>query len=357
MPQEATAVAAAGAAAGIGWLTKLGLTAGAGVLGGCCLLTARHVSRVVAARRRLQELLADVAGEDARIVITGATSGIGQELARQFTRHPSVSLLLACRDIKKAEQLFSHVGERVRVSKVELLDLDNVQRFADEAHEFLRGGGPGLRLLVNNAGVMRPPAGVSRSNTDPTWQVNFFAPFLLTELLARRRTSDRASHLFRVVHVSSRLERRSQLTAETLQSVDRGQAGQSAYADSKRALMLWTSVRAQSLAFRASAFAHCATPGMVDTQLGRYALHPWLWPLTKPLRMFLLRSPAEGALGVAAAGLRPQAAETFGRYLDGEQQLEDLCLERMGEKQFAVELVKWATQVTALEARVAGYDR
>jgi len=352
----ATAPAVA-AVAGLSWVGKASLAAGAAALGGCCVLAVKRLTRIAAARRRLQELLADAAGQDARVVITGATSGIGRELAVQLGRHPSVSLLLGCRDIARAERLFPQAEDgRVRVAPLELLDPDSVQSFVDEAHEFLAAGEPGLRLLVSNAGVMRPK-GLSAARLDPTWQINFFAPFLLVELLARRRATDNVKLPMRVVQVSSRLEKRSQLSEEMLQNVLQGNPGEHAYSDSKRALMLWTSFRAQSLAFKGLAYMHCATPGMVDTQLGRHSLHPWLWPLTKPLRMALLRSPAEGALGVAAAGLRPQALETFGRYLDGEKQLEDLVLERMGEKSFCREVVKWATQATALEQRAAGYDR
>ncbi|CAJ1451435.1 unnamed protein product [Effrenium voratum] len=135
------------------------------------------------------------------------------------------------------------------------------------------------------------------------------------------------------------------------------EVGENAYADSKRALMLWTSVRAQSLAFKGGLFCFAATPGMVDTELSRYSMSPWLWPLTKPLRMVLLRHVSEGALAVAGGALKPQATNCFGRYMDGEVQLEDLVIERMGEKPLAAALVKWATQASALEQRAAGYER
>ena len=51
-------------------------------------------------------------------------------------------------------------------------------------------------------------------------------------------------------------------------------------------------------------------------------MSPWLWPFTKPLRMVLLRSPAEGALSVIAGALKPQATSCFGRYMDGEAGVE-----------------------------------
>lgn len=358
MLPETTTAPAALTLAGLGWAGTAGCTVAAVGLGGWCLLVARKFSKSSAARHRLHVLLADAAGEDARIVITGATSGIGLELARQLARHASTSLLLGCRDTERAEGLFAQAGPRVRVARMELLDFDSVQSFTDEAHEFLKAGQPGLRLLISNAGVMSPPKKLKPAALDTTWQTNFLAPFLMTELLARRRALDSVQHPLRIVQVSSRLEKRSGLSKELLEAVASGDVGSQQYSDSKRATMLWTSARAQGLAFKGQSFMHCSTPGMVDTELGRHAVHPtWLWPLTKPLRMALLRTPAEGALSAAASGLRPQASGTFGRYLDGERQLEDLVMDRKGDKQLAQQLIKWATQATALEQRALGYER
>lgn len=342
----------------MGFLAK-SLYAGA-ALGGCACLAVgiRHLSRVSQARRQLQALLAPVAGKDARVVITGASSGIGNELSWQLLRHPSVTLLLGCRDKKAAEKMFARHKDRARVHQLDLLDPDSVQAFCEEAHDFLKGGDDGLRMLVNNAGVMKPPP--AAQGFDATWQTNFLGPFLLTELLGRLRClpGESGAQPVRVVQVSSRLERRSELDADKLEAAAKGEASRdTTYADSKRAMMLWISVRGQALAFKAGLYCHAATPGMVDTQLGRHSMPHWLWPFTKPLRLMLLRSPAEGALGVAAAGLRAKATQTFGRYMDGEKELEDLTMERMGEKKFAVEVVRWSTTATALDQRALGYER
>lgn len=334
---------------------KAGIALSIGAVGGVCLLGARCLIRVQFARSRLQALIAATAGEEARIVITGATSGIGEELARQFLRHPSTHVLLGCRDVQKAERLFRS-SPRTKIVPLELLDFDSVQAFSDECFDFLNGGEDGLRLLFNNAGVMKPPH-AKQGKLDPTWQSNFVAPFLLTELLAQRRNTAGTKKPLRVVNVGSRLERRSTLDEQMLQDANRGQAGPSSYSDAKRAMMLWTSVRAQSMCFSGTMYVHAATPGMVDTQLGRNSVKPWLWPLTKPLRIALLRPAAVGALGVAAAALSPQATQSYGRYFDGTQELEDLVMERMGEKQFALKVVKWASVTSALEARLAGYDK
>jgi len=299
------------------------------------------------ARRELQQLLAEVAGRDARIVVTGAGSGIGEELARQFAQHPRVSLLLGCRGGTK------RLG-RHKTLPLEMLDLDSVQGFAKEAHTFLASGAPGLRLLVNNAGVRAPPEGTTELGVAATWQANFLAPFLLTELLCRLREECPAiaERPLCVINVASSRESESRLEQETLDSATRGCPGaDEQYADSKRALLLWTAVRAQSLAFKGHIFVHATCPGQVDTRLGQYDIPDWRWRLSKPLRVLRFGTVAEGALRVAKPGLHPQAIRKFGSYVREDSPREDLVVWRMPEKQLSMKLVKWANFATDVEAR------
>jgi len=329
-------------------LPAIGLVAGTGVITIWCVAAARQLRRSALAGRRLQEMLCAAVGDDARVVITGADSGIGRELARQFATHPAVSLFLGCRHSERGD------SGRTKVRRLELLEFDSVQRFAEEARVFLENGNRGLRLLVNNAGVKDLPGGCTSFGISLNWQVNFLGPFLLTELLARYREAGDSGQPLRVVNVVSNREQSSGLDEHVLEASARGEPNHHEYADSKRAVLLWTSVRAQSLAFKSNVFVHGVMPGRVDTRFGMYSFPGWLWPLTKPLRFLLYRSTAEGAFSVAAAGLRPQAATKFGQYFGEEKLLEDLIVWRMPEKKLAVRLVRWASQVTALEARCAG---
>merc|ERR1711862_862579 len=105
--------------------------------------------------------------------------------------------------------------------------------------------------------------------------------------------------------------------------------------------------RAPTLSRDAGVWMHATTPGMVDTRLGRYSVAPWLWPLTKPIRWFLLRSPAEGALSAVAAGLRNGAVSSpAGQYLDGEKHLEDLPSSRAESNAFAERVIAFARTAT-----------
>jgi len=212
-----------------------------------------------------------------------------------------------------------------------------------------------LRLLINNAAVKESPTSSRESGISPTWQINFLGPFLLTELIAHCREASRAVRPLRVINVASGHENESQLDQGHLELASTGgNSRHSDYADSKRALLLWTSVRAQSLAFKSHIFVHATNPGKVNTQLGCYWMPWWLWHLTKPGRAWRFAPLAEGALSIVIAGLRPEATYKFGEYLGGQQPLEDLVVWRMPEKQLAVQLVRWAGEVTELERRRLG---
>ena len=86
-------------------------------------------------------------------VVTGANSGIGWHTAAGLARH-GADVTLAVRNLEKGEaaavRMRSDAVGVVRVARLDLASLASVQEFA-EGWE-----GP-LHLLVNNAGLMRPP--------------------------------------------------------------------------------------------------------------------------------------------------------------------------------------------------------
>ena len=91
----------------------------------------------------------------------------------------------------------------------------------------------------------------------------------MTEFLARRRERDGTELPCSVINVASGQEACSQLDRALLDALEQGQEGTGHdYADSKRALLLWTSVRSQSLALKAGLYVHAVSPGKVDTRPG-----------------------------------------------------------------------------------------
>jgi len=93
------------------------------------------------------EDLPDLTGRVA--VVTGGNSGIGFHTAKHLAGH-GARVVLACRNVDAASDAASRIGGETSVEQLDLASQASVRAFAD------RWAGP-LDLLVNNAGVMRPP--------------------------------------------------------------------------------------------------------------------------------------------------------------------------------------------------------
>lgn len=117
-------------------------------------------------------------------LITGANSGIGFQAARELAR-AGATVILACRDLKKAEAARKAIaaeiaGAKVEVGQLDLASLASVRTFA----EIFKKSGRKLNLLVNNAGVMAPR---TRKTTADGFELQFgtnhLGHFALTALL------------------------------------------------------------------------------------------------------------------------------------------------------------------------------
>src|SRR5579871_2356266 len=115
------------------------------------------------------------------IVVTGANSGTGLEAARKLAG-AGARVILAVRtpakgDQAKAEILAEFSQAELEVRRVDLADLASVGAFADG----LIADGRPVDVLVNNAGVMAPPARmVTPDGFELQFGTNFLGPFALT---------------------------------------------------------------------------------------------------------------------------------------------------------------------------------
>uniref|UniRef100_UPI0028AD9BA4 SDR family NAD(P)-dependent oxidoreductase n=1 Tax=Aeromicrobium sp. TaxID=1871063 RepID=UPI0028AD9BA4 len=87
-----------------------------------------------------------------RALVTGATSGIGTETARQLLRH-GADVAITARDDRKAADTVAELGGDVEVVSLDLADLAGTIAAA----RALADQGRPIDILVNNAGVMIPP--------------------------------------------------------------------------------------------------------------------------------------------------------------------------------------------------------
>jgi uncharacterized protein len=161
-------------------------------------------------------------GNSPVMLITGASSGIGEATARRLAREPGASLVLVARREDRLAALAAQLGDRVSWVAVDLLDDDAPERIREHLSE--RHGR--LDLLVNNAGAAwRADFGDGGyENVRRTMAINFDAQLRLTEALLPLL---RASAPSAIVNVSS-----------TAGRVARGGTG--AYSASKFALAGWS---------------------------------------------------------------------------------------------------------------------
>ena len=111
-----------------------------------------------------------------RVLVTGASDGIGAETARVLAAR-GAEVHVTGRSADKLRPVAEAVGTEPLVA--DFSRLDDVRRLAEQVVE--RVGS--LDLLLNNAGGTFSPARRTHDGHEPNLQINHLAPFLLTNLL------------------------------------------------------------------------------------------------------------------------------------------------------------------------------
>jgi NAD(P)-dependent dehydrogenase (short-subunit alcohol dehydrogenase family) len=170
-------------------------------------------------------------------IVTGANSGIGFEAARELARR-GAEVVLACRSETKAAEAIAQIRGDIPTAKLEfmaldLADLDQVRSFAAQVHERYEQ----LDLLINNAGVMIPPASKTKQGFELQLGVNHLGHFAVTGLVLDLLLARPGA---RVVTVSSQAHRQGKIFFDDLDFDKRGYKPMLAYGQSKLANLLFT---------------------------------------------------------------------------------------------------------------------
>ena len=230
--------------------------------------------------------------QDQIILVTGATSGIGEVTAHELARQGAQVIILA-RNGDKAKQVQRDMiaaTDNPRIDVV-LADLSVLQQVRDVAAQ-LHDKYPRLDVLVNNAGLMfGSQREVSTDGNEMTLATNHFGPFLLTSLLFDLLQKSPAA---RIVNVASMAYRFSRPTLNDIQS-EHAYSGMLEYGTTK----LWNIMFTQELARRmrqkniTNVTTNCLHPGGVATNYGKQS-GGWLSAVLTLARPFML-SPEQGA--------------------------------------------------------------
>jgi NAD(P)-dependent dehydrogenase (short-subunit alcohol dehydrogenase family) len=241
------------------------------------------------------------------IVITGATSGIGQVAAERLAAM-GARMVLVARDKERGEAALARLRERApRIAhSIHYADLSRLADMKGVAAE-IAAAESRIDVLINNAGALFSSRQVTADGLERTFATNHLAYFVLTHGLRERLM---ASAPARVVNTSSDAHDGAKLDFGDLQSA-KGYRGLKVYGRSKLCNILYT----RELARRAAGTgitANCLHPGFVATRFGDQS-GGLLAYAVRVAKTFAI-SPEKGAETLVYLASSPEVATVSGRY-------------------------------------------
>ena len=230
-------------------------------------------------------------------IITGSNTGIGKYTALGLAKL-SCTIILACRDTKKAEVAKDEIqkqtgNKKIHVLALDLSDLDSVRVFAKNFNEKFHT----LDILINNAGVMAfYERRLTKQGFEMQFGTNHLGHFLLTNLLLDNlKRSERS----RVINVASLAHNYAKCDFDDIKS-ERSYGPNLAYGRSKLANILFTRELAKKLEKEKTTIKVVALhPGVVVTELTRNMEEKFIVraavSLGRPIRYLLFKDTEHGA--------------------------------------------------------------
>jgi short-subunit dehydrogenase len=228
------------------------------------------------------------------VLITGASSGLGEAAARRLAREPGLRLLLVARRAERLEMLAAALPAPAEALALDLLDEDAPARVRARLEE--RHGGR-LHLLVNNAGAggRGTFAETGHERVRRTMAINFDAPVRLCEALLPLLRASAPSAIVNVASTAGRI----------------GRPGAGGYSASKAALAVWSD------ALRAEEHPHgvhvgTVMPGFIPTEG-----FPHSELAARRTTRWMLGTPEQAAEAIVEAGLGRRAERYVPRFYAG----------------------------------------
>ncbi len=182
-----------------------------------------------------------------KALVTGATGGLGGEIARALHAQ-GASVAISGTRKEKLEELAKAMGDRVVVLPCDLSQAESTQLLVSQAEEALGG----LDILVNNAGLTQD--GLMLRMSDDQWskviEVNLSSAFRLSRNALKSMMKQRAG---RIINITS-------IVGVT------GNAGQANYAASKAGLIGLSKSLAAEVATRGIT-VNCIAPGFIESPM------------------------------------------------------------------------------------------
>ncbi len=244
-----------------------------------------------------------------RVLVTGASNGIGLATARELARM-GADVVVHARHRERGEAAREHVAAETGSEQTELLTADFTDLFSvcEAANRFVKQYDR-LDVLVLNAGTIFPERRISEHGNELTFQVNHLAHFMLWRVLQPLLWASKPS---RIVHVSSdsHLAAREGIRFDDLTMAE-GWSPFGAYAHSKLANIM--SCYAQARKLRPMGItSNVVHPGLVRSGFGAEG-YGFFGRAVKAI-LPLARTPEQGADTVVWLASSPEVADVTGGY-------------------------------------------
>ena len=180
-----------------------------------------------------------------KVLITGATGGIGQSLVKKFLDCGATVLGTGTNESKLSKLQNDY---KIEVEKFSLDDHKNIENFVDTVHKKLNG----LDILVNNAGITLD--NLSIRLTEENWKkvidVNLTATFLLCKYSIKKMLKNKYG---KIINITS-------IVGHT------GNLGQANYSASKAGINSFSKTLAIEYA-KKKININCVAPGFIQTEM------------------------------------------------------------------------------------------
>ena len=256
-----------------------------------------------------------------RVVITGATSGIGRAAAMKLAEKKADVTLIA-RNKEKAIKVQQEIIRQTGNPCVDFLlaDLGVMADIRRVAACLINRKKP-MDILINNAGALFNQRSETAEGLERTFATDLLGVFYLTQLL--RKTFARSGA--RIINVSSGGMYTRRIDVNDLQNTCQPYDGTRAYARAKRGIVILTELWAEQLD-PAHVVVHAMHPGWVDTPGIETAL-PGFHSLVHPI----LRTPEQGADTIVWLAASKEAGRSSGRFWLDRRPHETIVLPTTGE--------------------------
>jgi len=240
------------------------------------------------------------------IIVTGGNSGLGFEAVKAFVSK-NADVIMACRsldrgDVAKSKIIKLFPKAQITVMELDLSSIQSIYSFvAKFKKDFVR-----LDVLLNNAGIMMVPYGMTLDGFEKQLGTNHLGHFALTGLLLEfLRKTPRS----RVVNVSSLAHKQGKMDfTNLLYAGGKGYTPLKAYGQSKLANLLFTyELQRYFDTNKIDCKALVAHPGVSDTNLFVHIAPKWVMTLIRPVFKRLTQPASMGVLPELRASVDPEA--------------------------------------------------